>query len=668
MADRAREDREYEAWQAEWNHPWREWRDLFQTLSFNSWMMVPALLFIEKPYHRNLLKRDKTSPFRRRHWTISTIYLILMLKKFFVIYANTSALADGCLEASSTGLGYSRTVAILALVATSIHGVVWFFTAAGQFMGLCVDEHDDDEDPDAPTLMDTESESSSDEEDGRRSSVVRRPPPQAGQELRASQARLDMEPELEPEAEAPPAARVSQPMVGVSRTVSPRASKDFSAAESDDEQDPVDLLRSRNKSSKAVVVGVSRSEGGGHGGGAASGARDPPPAPHVQISGLTAELQVSRRVSLPQGLAGTTVWELKGMFYQQIESFPMDQMNLQLSGQPVMDNTETLAAAGVAHEATLILSRMIKGGGGAEGGASTVRRGLGARVAAFAPSSIPQKKRFRLDIHMYVPELEETIAQQELDEGLEHAITPSKVPALRVSTAVQVTLILPDDVFEVEDGGVVRFEWDGESGRAQFAAKCLPDADVDTHPCKAKIEPEGEAFHMLRFDLVVVETSPLNSRTPSPPKLLSATLDDSVQDSWDCMISYVQRNGNSEALALAMHGELISQGKRVWLDVKMKSRDEVAMEDGVKNSRIMIAIVSGPMAGQPGTGYFQREWCKKELDWAREVGVVIQPVVTMEDKPRITELMTGTGHDDGIPVQLQDLTGVNWEPVERKDA
>lgn len=63
------------------NDPWRKWRDEFQVLSFNSWMMIPALLFIEKPYYANVLRKDYTSPFHRRNGAIGTIFAIMLLKK-----------------------------------------------------------------------------------------------------------------------------------------------------------------------------------------------------------------------------------------------------------------------------------------------------------------------------------------------------------------------------------------------------------------------------------------------------------------------------------------------------------------------------------------------------------------------------------------------------------
>eukprot|EP01045_Picozoa_sp_COSAG04_P017418 COSAG04_NODE_1540_length_6420_cov_3.248220_4_plen_404_part_00 len=131
---------------------------------------------------------------------------------------------------------------------------------------------------------------------------------------------------------------------------------------------------------------------------------------------------------------------------------------------------------------------------------------------------------------------------------------------------------------------------------------------------------------------------------------------------WDAMISYTQRNPVSEALAHAIHGELTRRDMTVWLDVKMAKRDEGAMEEGVKNSRCVIAIVSGPQEGKgEETAYFKRPFCLKELRWAVEVGIHIQPVVAAEDKDKITEFFAD------IPSDLQHLKSANWEHIDRKD-
>ena len=62
------------------------------------------------------------------------------------------------------------------------------------------------------------------------------------------------------------------------------------------------------------------------------------------------------------------------------------------------------------------------------------------------------------------------------------------------------------------------------------------------------------------------------------------------------------------------------------------------MKEGVQNSTMCVAIISDG-DGTNGTAYFQRDFCKKELRWARDANVFIQPVINIEDKSRIGEFM-----------------------------
>ncbi len=132
---------------------------------------------------------------------------------------------------------------------------------------------------------------------------------------------------------------------------------------------------------------------------------------------------------------------------------------------------------------------------------------------------------------------------------------------------------------------------------------------------------------------------------------------------WDIMISYTQRNSVSETLAHALYGVFVRRGLQVWLDVKMDHRNEEAMQEGVKLSRCVVAIVSGPASSQPSddTAYFQRDFCLQELRWAVEAKLPIQPVVAAEDKQKITEFLSA------IPADLHQLKDVDWVHIDRKD-
>ena len=90
-----------------------------------------------------------------------------------------------------------------------------------------------------------------------------------------------------------------------------------------------------------------------------------------------------------------------------------------------------------------------------------------------------------------------------------------------------------------------------------------------------------------------------------------------------------------------------------WLNVKMKTFDQAAMKEGVQNSTMCVAIISDG-DGTDGTAYFQRDFCKKELRWARDANVFIQPVINIDDKTRIGEFM------QQAPEDLKFLGGINF--------
>jgi len=109
--------------------------------------------------------------------------------------------------------------------------------------------------------------------------------------------------------------------------------------------------------------------------------------------------------------------------------------------------------------------------------------------------------------------------------------------------------------------------------------------------------------------------------------------------SWDIMISYTQRDGESVALAEAFYHTFRERGMSVWLDIKMQECNEAAMEEGVKNSHCVLAILSGP-DDTDSNSYFNRTFCVQELKWAQSAGVPIQPVCAAENKKKIGELLS----------------------------
>ena len=115
---------------------------------------------------------------------------------------------------------------------------------------------------------------------------------------------------------------------------------------------------------------------------------------------------------------------------------------------------------------------------------------------------------------------------------------------------------------------------------------------------------------------------------------------------WEVMISYTQRHGESVVLAEALYHSFRENGVTVWLDIKMKKLNEAAMEEGVRNCQCVIAILSGADASD-SNAYFNRDFCVKELTWAQNAGIRIQPVCAADDKKNIGSFL-GQASSKGI--------------------
>ena len=81
------------------------------------------------------------------------------------------------------------------------------------------------------------------------------------------------------------------------------------------------------------------------------------------------------------------------------------------------------------------------------------------------------------------------------------------------------------------------------------------------------------------------------------------------------------------------------------------------MREGILNARCVIAIITeGPTKEK---NYFKRGFCLKELRWALESNVKIQPVVRVEDKSAIGKFL------DGAPADLKGLGKINFIDLHR---
>ena len=79
----------------------------------------------------------------------------------------------------------------------------------------------------------------------------------------------------------------------------------------------------------------------------------------------------------------------------------------------------------------------------------------------------------------------------------------------------------------------------------------------------------------------------------------------------------------------------------------MADTSEPAMKEGVQNSESFVAIVTGPCVNPDrpnddpeNNAYFRREYCLKELRWARGAGKPIVCIVRVEDKSKVDELFS----------------------------
>ena len=129
---------------------------------------------------------------------------------------------------------------------------------------------------------------------------------------------------------------------------------------------------------------------------------------------------------------------------------------------------------------------------------------------------------------------------------------------------------------------------------------------------------------------------------------------------WDFFISHTQRNPNAVILASELYYALRERNSSCWLDVRMDELNTAAMEEGVRNSKVVLAVISDG-AGVEGNGYLERPMCVNELRWAKDSGKLIQPVIRAEDKKRIGELM------EKAPKDMQFLWNTNFIHLDRSD-
>jgi hypothetical protein len=117
-------------------------------------------------------------------------------------------------------------------------------------------------------------------------------------------------------------------------------------------------------------------------------------------------------------------------------------------------------------------------------------------------------------------------------------------------------------------------------------------------------------------------------------------------------ISHVQ--AESKDIALEFFYSMEKVGKKCWLDVKMKERDEDAMKEGIKLCEIVLIIMS--------PNYFTRPFCVKELEWAVEFGKPIVVVIDVALKSEIGNILSRCPADKSY---LKGIQGINFNEVFR---
>ena len=137
---------------------------------------------------------------------------------------------------------------------------------------------------------------------------------------------------------------------------------------------------------------------------------------------------------------------------------------------------------------------------------------------------------------------------------------------------------------------------------------------------------------------------------------------------WDVFISHTQRNAEAKSIADRLCASLGEQRITAWLDVNMMKKSVAAMKEGVTKSTMVIAIITGacknndrPLDNEEDNAYFNRKFCVQELQWAKEAGIAIQPVIRMEDKTEISTFLSQA------PVHLKDIGNTDFIDLNRSD-
>ena len=175
-----------------------------------------------------------------------------------------------------------------------------------------------------------------------------------------------------------------------------------------------------------------------------------------------------------------------------------------------------------------------------------------------------------------------------------------------------------------------------------------PIHDNNTSPQQVTTNTPALANNANVLDTETILAS-LSSQSPSETKSPTEKLSDYLNrpGKWKTFFGHSRRSGDGVALANETYHEYDKQGLPSWLDVRMADTSKPAMKEGVQNSESFVAIVTGPCVNPDhpndkpeDNAYFRREYCLKELRWARGAGKPIVCIVRVEDKSKVDKLFS----------------------------
>ena len=142
---------------------------------------------------------------------------------------------------------------------------------------------------------------------------------------------------------------------------------------------------------------------------------------------------------------------------------------------------------------------------------------------------------------------------------------------------------------------------------------------------------------------------------PPPPPVTISAFGEDLQRSppppgrWDYFVSHAQKE--TGVFAEGLFHALREKGKSVWLDVKMDTCDEAAMENGVHGAAVVLVIVS--------ESYFKREFCLKELRWAVQSETPLVVAIPVDLRTKIGEILAT------CPGDLRKIGSIQFITIDR---